>query len=173
VLVRVPDVEHLRKVLAQVMRGCTLDASATNRHVQFYSCCVFCTCKALVLTLSALNYRNCKQIFVDCSVMIKNCSNKNVGLIVCCVSSVALLPEKLARSNEGRGMLEFPANDVRPLVEQQRQVTIRVDPLCKARVHYGFTRGADSDRLRKFTLATLSYPGNLWRKAFDVFLLLV
>ena len=160
-LVRVPDVEHLRKVLAQVMRGCTLDASATNRHVQFHSCCVFCTCKALVLTFSALNYRNCKQIFVDCSVMIKNCSNKNVGLIVCCVSSVALLPEKFARSNEGRGMLEFPANDVRPLVEQQRQVTIRVDPLCKARVHDGFTRGADSDRLGKFTLATLGDPGDL------------
>jgi hypothetical protein len=105
--------------------------------------------------------------------MIKNGSNKNSSLIVGGVSSVALLPEELTRSNKGRGMLKFPTDDIRPLVKQQWQVTIRVDPLCKARVHYGFTRGADSDRLRKFTLATLSYPGNLWRKAFDVFLLLV
>ena len=160
-LVRVPDVEHLRKILAQVMRGCTLDASTTNRHVQFYSCCVFCTCKALVLTLSAFNNWNCKQLVVNGGVVIEDISYKHVGLIVCCVSSVALLPEELARSNEGRGMFEFPANDVRPLVEQQRQVTIRVDPLCKARVHDGFTRGADSDRLGKFTLATLGDPGDL------------
>ncbi len=94
--------------------------------------------------------------------MIKNGSNKNSSLIVGGVSSVALLPEELTRSNKGRGMLKFPTDDIRPLVKQQWQVTIRVDPLCKARVHYGFTRGADSDRLGKFTLATLSYPGNLW-----------
>jgi hypothetical protein len=150
-----------------------LDASAANRHIQLYSRRVFGTCKALVLTLAAFNNWNSKQLVVNGGIVIENISYKHVGLIVCCMSSVTLLPEELARSNEGRGMLEFPANDVRPLVEQQRQVTIRVDPLCKARVHYGFTRGADSDRLRKFTLATLSYPGNLWRKAFDVFLLLV
>ena len=139
-----------------------MDASATNRHVQLYSCCVFCTCKALVLTLAAFNNWNCKQLVVNGGVVIEDISYKHVGLIVGSVSSVSLLPEELARSNEGRGMLEFPANDVCPLVEQQRQITIRVDPLCKARVHDGFTSGADSDRFRKFTLATLSYPGNLW-----------
>lgn len=38
------------------------------------------------------------------------------------------LPEEFAGSDEGSGMLELPANDVRPLVETEREVAVSTDP---------------------------------------------
>jgi len=42
---------------------------------------------------------------------------------------VALLPEELARADEGRWVLELPAHHVGPLVQAQRQVAVAPDPL--------------------------------------------
>ena len=44
------------------------------------------------------------------------------------VRGVALLPEKLGRPQE-HPWPHLPAHDVRPLVEQHRQVAVRADPL--------------------------------------------
>ena len=48
---------------------------------------------------------------------------------LCGKGGVALLPEELARADEGRGVLELPAHHVRPLVEPQRQIPVAADPL--------------------------------------------
>ena len=43
-------------------------------------------------------------------------------------SPTILLPQELARANEGRRVLELPAHHVRPLVQAQRQVAVPADP---------------------------------------------
>ena len=89
------------------------------------------------------------------------------------MSSVALLPKELARPDKRRGMLEFPTNYVSPLVKQQRQIAIRMNPLSETRVHNRFTRRPDRDRLGQLTLTALCDPRYFRREALDVILLLV
>ena len=45
------------------------------------------------------------------------------------IRAVALLPQELARADEGRGLLELPAHHVGPLIQPQRQVAVAADPL--------------------------------------------
>ena len=52
---------------------------------------------------------------------------------LCGKGGVALLPEELARADEGRGVLELPAHHVGPLVQAQRQVPVAADPLRASR----------------------------------------
>ena len=63
------------------------------------------------------------------------------------MSGVALLPEELTGSNEGSWVLELPADNVRPLVYLEGQVSMGVDPLLKGWVNDGLRGGSDGDRL--------------------------
>jgi len=51
------------------------------------------------------------------------------------VSGVAFLPEELTGANERSWVLEFPSHYVGPLVQEQGQVSVRVDPLAESGVH--------------------------------------
>ena len=57
-----------------------------------------------------------------------------LGLIPRPEGRVPLLPEELARADEGGGVLELPPDDVGPLVEPEGQVAPRADPVGKVGV---------------------------------------
>jgi hypothetical protein len=65
------------------------------------------------------------------------------------VGGVALLPEELTGTQEQPGP-QFPADHVRPLVHQQRQVPVAVHPLGEEAVDDRLAGGADDDGLLEF-----------------------
>ena len=85
------------------------------------------------------------------------------------VDGVTLLPEELARAEEGTGGL-LPAHDVRPLVHEDGKIAVRLDPLAVHRADDGLRSRAE--RLCKLFSARVRDDGDFGRKAFDVLCLL-
>ena len=64
------------------------------------------------------------------------------GLVLGFVGGVAFLPEKLSGAEEKAGP-HFPAHDVGPLVDEEWEVAVRLDPACEGGADDGFRGGAD------------------------------
>lgn len=86
--------------------------------------------------------------------------NKYVSLFFGLVGSVTFLPQEFSGTNERCGMLEFPADDITPLIEEEGKVTMAVDPFCESRIHNSFRSGANSNGFREVALARSGDPGN-------------
>lgn len=54
------------------------------------------------------------------------------------MSCVTFLPEEFSSSNERSWMLEFPSDNVSPLVKQNRKISVAADPPGVRRIHYSF-----------------------------------
>ena len=83
------------------------------------------------------------------------------------VGGVALLPEELAGAQEDAGA-QLPADHVGPLVEQQGQVAVAVDPLGHELADDRLAGGADDDRLVELLAAGVGDHGQLGAEALDV-----
>ena len=66
---------------------------------------------------------------------------------------MTLLPKELSSSNERCWMLEFPSDDVRPLVHSERQVSVRTDPPREGWIHDGLGGWTNSNWLVELRLA--------------------
>ena len=64
-------------------------------------------------------------------VQLEDLQDLDASFLRACEHSVAFLPEELAGSEEGLGLLELPAHDVAPLVELEREIAVRLNPLGK------------------------------------------
>ena len=65
------------------------------------------------------------------------------------VGGVAFLPEELGGAQEQPGA-QFPADDVGPLVDENRQVAVTLNPVLVLRPDDGFAGGADDERFLQF-----------------------
>ena len=134
----VRDVEHLREVLAQTVRRRCLHGSSIRRNKRLHRCRIEASGKLLLLRLASLDHRHSEQLLVGASVIVEDLQHLLLCLLLRGEGAVALLrvretvsthlPEEFAGSDEGGGMLELPANDVRPLVETEREVAVSTDP---------------------------------------------
>lgn len=100
------DVEHLGEMLAKAVRGSGLDATTSSRDETFDSGGVVGTRELLVDGLGTLDNRDRKQILVHIRVPVQNLKDLITRLLLCKMCSMAFLPQKLARSNEGHGVCE-------------------------------------------------------------------
>src|SRR5258706_12533838 len=80
---------------------------------------------------------------------------------------VSLLPVKFSAAQQKDGAF-LPAHHVIPLVDQNGQITIALNPLRVAVADNRLTRGANSKRLFQFLAATPCPPRHLRRKSFDM-----
>ena len=83
------------------------------------------------------------------------------------VRGVALLPEELAGAQE-EARPQLPAHDVGPLVEQQRQVAVALDPLGHELADDRLAGGAHDDRLLELLAAGDGDHRELGAEALDV-----
>jgi hypothetical protein len=74
---------------------------------------------------------------------------------------VTFLPQELSSSDERSRMLEFPSDNVSPLVKKNGEISVRVNPLGKTRIHNSLTSRSDGNRLLEISLTRLSNPSNL------------
>ena len=165
--------EHLREVLAQVMRCSTLDTSTTDRDVELDSCRVLSTGKSFILGLVTTDDGDGEKLFVDVSVDFLDLELELGCALASSVSGVTFLPEELTCADERCGVLELPSDHIGPLVSQEGQITMGSDPFGETGIHDGFRGGSDRDGLGHFTLTTLGDPGDFRGKSFNVILLFV
>lgn len=95
------------------------------------------------------------------------------GFLTSGMGCMTFLPKEFACANKRSRVLEFPTNNICPLVQFQRQISMRLNPLSETRVHNSLTSRPDSNWLSQIALATLSDPGNFRWKAFNVVLFLI
>jgi len=136
VLRLVLDAKHLAEVLAQAVRRGPLDALPRLRDEGLDRRRVQRARKLLLLRLFALDHGHGQQLAVHLAVQLEDLQHLGVRLLLRGECRVPLLPQELARADEGRGVLELPPHHVGPLVEPQRQVTVAADPLGVVGVHH-------------------------------------
>ena len=160
------DVEHLGEVLTEVVRRAGLQRT-TVAHQRFDRIRPLGAGKLLALGLLAVDHRHRELGLGEVLVDAEHLPRFFLGLFRRLVRGVPFLPEELGRAQEQPRHL-LPANDVRPLVDQDRQIAPRLHPL---RVHRpdDRLRGRTHDEpLLEHFVAALRHPRHLRRKAFDV-----
>lgn len=167
------NVKHLGKVLTQAMGGGSLDTSTSGRNETLNGGGEQSTGKLLLLGLLTLDDGHSQQLAVDLLVVVENGHDLVLGLLEGQVSSVALLPQELSSSQEGLGVLELPSHNRVPLVELERQVSVRSHPLGVVGVHDGLGGGSNGDGLLEVGVTGLGDPRDLRGKTLDVVLLLL
>ena len=83
------------------------------------------------------------------------------------VRGVSLLPEKLQRAQE-ETRSHFPAHDVRPLIDQEREVAVALHPLCEHRVDDRLRCGSNDQGLFELFSASVRDDCGLRREALHV-----
>jgi hypothetical protein len=68
-------------------------------------------------------------LFVDAGVQLEDLEHLLAGELLGEVGGVAFLPQEFPGSEEGGGLLGFPADDRVPLVEAEGEVTMAANPL--------------------------------------------
>ena len=104
--------------------------------------------EALVLGLLAGDHGDRQQRFGEVPVDVQHPAGLLERLGLGGVRRVALLPEELGGAQQ-HPRAELPADDVAPLVDQQRQVAVGVDPLGERVADDGLRGGTDDERLGK------------------------
>ena len=102
--------------------------------------------EALVLRLLAGDHRNRQQRLGELAVDAEHPPGLLERLLLGRVGGVPLLPEELGGAQQ-HPRAQLPADDVRPLVDQQRQVAVGVDPLGEGAADDRLGGGADDQRL--------------------------
>lgn len=134
----VGNAEHLGEVLAEAVRGGGLHRAAVRGDERLDGGRVEPSREFLLLRFAAFNHGNRQQLFVHPRVVVQDLQHLLLRLLLRRERAVALLPlggiprfylpEELARADERRRVLELPADDVRPLVQTQREVAVAADP---------------------------------------------
>ena len=170
--VLVSNVEHLAKVLAEVVGRGALDGTAGHGDVGLDGGGLMSTGELLLLRFVSRNDGDGKKVLVHLTVQIKGLHDHNVGIVVTDVGGVALLPQEFTRTEEGGGVLELPPDHVGPLIELEGQIAMALDPVRECGVHDGLGGGTDGDGLVQFAVTGLGHPGHLGSESLDVILLL-
>jgi hypothetical protein len=121
----------------------------------------------LALALLAVDHRHRELGLGELLVEREHLQRLLLGLLLRLVRGVPLLPEELGRAQEQPRHL-LPADDVRPLVDQDRQVAPRLHPLGVHRADDRLGRRPDDEPLLELLVAAVRHPGHLRREALDV-----
>ena len=109
---------------------------------------VECAGEAFVGRLDTLHYGHCHIVFCEIGIHLKHLACLFFGLFLGGVGSVALLPEEFRRTEEHAGA-HLPAENVCPLVDEDGEIAIGVDPVLICVPDDGLRSGADDKLLFK------------------------
>ena len=139
------DAARLGEVLPEEVRGAGLDRLAILHH-RLDAERLHRAREALAFALLAGEDRQreavARERLVDPEHALGFLARLRLGL----VRGVAFLPEKLGGPQE-EARAHFPADDIGPLIDEDRQVAVRLHPLRVGRADDRLARGADDQRL--------------------------
>ena len=121
----------------------------------------------LSLGLLAVHHRHRQLVFGKVLVDSQHAQRLLLRLLGRLVRGVPFLPEELGGAEEQPGHL-FPSHDVGPLIDQDRQVSPRLDPLGVHRSDDRLRGRADGEPFLEDFVAALRHPRDLRREPFHV-----
>ena len=130
VLVQELDVKCLAEVLTQEVAGAALQSLAVLHHC-LDGVGVKGTGKTLCLALHTLYNGYCHVVLGKVGIYLQHLLGTCLGLLAGSMSRMALLPQELTGTQEQTGT-HFPAHYVTPLVNQQGQVAIALNPVFES-----------------------------------------
>ena len=145
VLVEEGDAEALGKVLSEEVGRAALQRLAVLHH-GLDGVGVEGAGEALRLALHALDDGDGEPLLAKVRIDVEHLLGLLLGLLLGGVGGMALLPQKLARAQEG-ARAHLPAHHVAPLVAHQGQVAVGVDPVLIGIPDDGLGGGADDELL--------------------------
>ena len=148
VLVEEGDAEALGKVLSEEVGRAALQRLAVLHH-GLDGVGVEGAGEALRLALHALDDGDGEPLLAKVRIDVEHLLGLLLGLLLGGVGGMALLPQKLARAQEG-ARAHLPAHHVAPLVAHQGQVAVGVDPVLIGIPDDGLGGGADDQLLLEF-----------------------
>ncbi|MNC54711.1 hypothetical protein D3C75_1042060 [compost metagenome] len=120
------DFKSNRKFGAQIMRGSRLNGTSILHH-RFDGIRIHRTRKTFRRRLLTGNNRYRQIAFYKITVDLQHLHRFFTRFRFILMGGVAFLPEKLARADE-RQCPFLPADYVGPLIDQDRQITVRLNP---------------------------------------------
>ncbi len=160
------DVEGLAEVLAEIVAGAGLQGLAVLHH-RLDAEGLERARELLVVGLLAADHRHRQHLFGEVAVDVEHLQDLGHRLVVAGVGGVALLPEELGGAQEEAGA-HLPAHHVGPLVDEQRQVAVAVDPVREEVADDRLGGRADDVGLVERLAAGVGDDGELGREALDV-----
>ena len=142
------EVEGLREVLPEVVGRSRLQRLAVL-HQRLDAVRVVRAGEFLLLGLQSLEDGDRHVLLGERRVDVEHPARFVLGFVVGRVGGVPLLPQELGRAQE-QARAHLPPDHVRPLVDQQREIAVRLDPLREHRI---------DDRLRGGTDDQLFFEG--------------
>ena len=107
--------------------------------------------EALILGLLAGDHRHRHAFLGEAAIDFEHLHRLFARFLHAGMGGVPFLPEELGGAQEHAGA-HLPADDVRPLVDQHRQVAPRLDPAAERGADHRLRSGADDQRLLQLRL---------------------
>ena len=162
--------------------GSTALQGLTVLHHRLDSIGIESACKTFVGRFHTLNDGHCHVFLGKLTVDVQHTYRFFLGFLASGVRRVAFLPQELGSTKEQTGT-HFPTEYVCPLVAQDRQVAIRINPVLIGVPNDSFRSRTDDELLfqlcggvyhyaaaiRVVLQTIVRYYGTLFGKAFHVF----
>ena len=160
------DVVCLGEVLAEIVRRSRLQRFAVG-HERLDRIRLDRAGKAFARALDAGVDWNGGDVFREVTIDAEHAQRLLACLLRVCVRGVAFLPQEFHRAQKrARGL--FPAQHVTPLIDENRQIAIRFDPLRIHDADDNFRRWTNREALGELFVAAVRHPRNFRRKALHV-----
>jgi hypothetical protein len=160
------DLEGTGEILPQVVAGARLQRLVVL-HQGFAAVGPEGAREALAVGLAPGDDRHRHPLLHERAIHAEHPQRLFFGFGLGGMGRVPLLPQELGRPEEEPGA-ELPAHHVGPLVDQEREVAVALDPLGVHRVDDRFRRRPDDQRLLQLLPAAVRHHGGLGREAFHV-----
>src|SRR5271156_4317326 len=161
--IEVANFERFREVLAEIVGGAGLQRFAVAHH-GFDGEGLVGAGETLGVGFASGNYRDGGFLPGEIRVDVQHLAGFEFGFGQRGVRGVAFLPEKLQRSQEELGA-QFPAHHAVPLIDQQRQVAVGLNPLGVSVADDGFRRRTNHQRFFQFFAAAVGHYREFRRKS--------
>lgn len=150
------------------MRSSSLDSSSVFRYPGLDSRGSVSSREFLGFSLDSFANWNCQNLLINSEVELQIIVHFFLSLLVSCMSGMTFLPQKFTGSDERGGVLEFPSDNVSPLVKFQRQITMTLNPFGVGRIHDCLAGRPNCNGLSEFTFSWSSDPSNFRRETFNM-----
>ena len=129
--------------------ACSCLKRATILHHRFNAIRINCSWKTLAISLASLQNRHRHPSFCKVGVDLEHFHRLFNRFFARRMSRVTFLPKKFCCPQK-KSSTHFPANNIRPLIDQQRQITITLNPLCVCRADDCFRSWSNNQRFFQF-----------------------
>ena len=123
------NISRFGKILPQKMR-CSGLQGFTVLHHGFHAVGINGSGEFFMFRLAADQHRHCQRVFAQIAISLQHALGFLFGFGGVGMSRMPFLPKELARSQKQAGT-HFPTYHVGPLVNQHRQVAVRLNPFGK------------------------------------------